>query len=87
MFSGVRLFVVSLYVAERGFFFIFSLFKNLLTSRPEFKMGKLRKKYNWKGRQQSDPQPSADGGKTEVVVELKGRKRSQTLNISWLLSL
>uniref|UniRef100_A0A669CYW2 RNA helicase n=1 Tax=Oreochromis niloticus TaxID=8128 RepID=A0A669CYW2_ORENI len=34
-------------------------------------MGKLRKKHNWKGRQQSDPQPSADEEKTEVVVELK----------------
>uniref|UniRef100_A0AAX7VF37 Activating signal cointegrator 1 complex subunit 3 n=1 Tax=Astatotilapia calliptera TaxID=8154 RepID=A0AAX7VF37_ASTCA len=34
-------------------------------------MGKLRKKHNWKGRQQSDPPPSADEEKTEVVVELK----------------
>lgn len=43
----------------------------LLTYRLKFKMGKLRKKHNWKGRQQSDPQPSADEEKTEVVVELK----------------
>ncbi|XP_029019625.1 probable ATP-dependent RNA helicase DHX37 [Betta splendens] len=34
-------------------------------------MGKLRKKHNWKARQQSDPQPQpAEQGKAEVVVEL-----------------
>ncbi|XP_028271001.1 putative ATP-dependent RNA helicase DHX37 [Parambassis ranga] len=33
-------------------------------------MGRLRKKYNWKGRQQSDSQQPADE-KTEVVVELQ----------------
>ncbi|XP_056232410.1 probable ATP-dependent RNA helicase DHX37 [Seriola aureovittata] len=38
-------------------------------------MGKLRKKHNWKGRQQSDPQQPADGEKTEVVVELQGGAR------------
>lgn len=36
-------------------------------------MGKLRKKHNWKGRQQSDPQQPADEEKTDVVVELQGR--------------
>lgn len=35
-------------------------------------MGKLRKKHNWKGRQQSDPQPP-DEKKTDIVVELKGK--------------
>ncbi|XP_040898329.1 probable ATP-dependent RNA helicase DHX37 [Toxotes jaculatrix] len=34
-------------------------------------MGKLRKKHNWKGRQQSDPQQPAAEEKTEVVVELQ----------------
>ncbi|XP_035514714.1 probable ATP-dependent RNA helicase DHX37 [Morone saxatilis] len=34
-------------------------------------MGKLRKKHNWKGRQQSDPQQPADEEKTDVVVELQ----------------
>uniref|UniRef100_A0A3Q3KK99 Activating signal cointegrator 1 complex subunit 3 n=1 Tax=Monopterus albus TaxID=43700 RepID=A0A3Q3KK99_MONAL len=34
-------------------------------------MGKLRKKHNWKGRQQRDPQQPADGQKTEIVVELQ----------------
>ncbi|XP_070759651.1 probable ATP-dependent RNA helicase DHX37 [Enoplosus armatus] len=34
-------------------------------------MGKLRKKRNWKGRQQSDPQQPAGEQKTEVVVELQ----------------
>ncbi|TMS03931.1 putative ATP-dependent RNA helicase DHX37 [Larimichthys crocea] len=34
-------------------------------------MGKLRKKHNWKGRQQSDPQQPADQEKTDVVVELQ----------------
>lgn len=37
-------------------------------------MGKLRKKHNWKGRQQSDPQKPADEVKTDVVLELKGEK-------------
>lgn len=35
-------------------------------------MGKLRKKHNWKGRQQNDPPKSADDNKTDVVVELQG---------------
>lgn len=35
-------------------------------------MGKLRKKHNWKGRQQSDTQQPAEEEKTEVVVELQG---------------
>lgn len=34
-------------------------------------MGKLRKKHNWKGRQQSDPQQPADEEKTEIVLELQ----------------
>ncbi|KAM9858095.1 putative ATP-dependent RNA helicase DHX37 [Aulostomus maculatus] len=34
-------------------------------------MGKLRRKYNWKGRQQNDPQQPADGEKTEIVLELQ----------------
>ncbi|XP_071379984.1 probable ATP-dependent RNA helicase DHX37 [Centroberyx affinis] len=34
-------------------------------------MGRLRKKHNWKGRQQSDPQQPAGDGKTDVVVELE----------------
>uniref|UniRef100_UPI0037E75335 probable ATP-dependent RNA helicase DHX37 n=1 Tax=Semicossyphus pulcher TaxID=241346 RepID=UPI0037E75335 len=34
-------------------------------------MGKLRKKHNWKGRQQNDPQQPADEEKTEIVLELK----------------
>ncbi|XP_047448704.1 probable ATP-dependent RNA helicase DHX37 [Mugil cephalus] len=38
-------------------------------------MGKLRKKHNWKGRQQSDPQQAADEGKTDVVVELQDGDR------------
>uniref|UniRef100_A0A4W6BZ55 Activating signal cointegrator 1 complex subunit 3 n=1 Tax=Lates calcarifer TaxID=8187 RepID=A0A4W6BZ55_LATCA len=38
-------------------------------------MGKLRKKHNWKGRQQSDSQKPADEGKTEVVVELQDGAR------------
>lgn len=41
--------------------------------RPEYKMGKLRKKHNWKGRHQSDTQQPADEAKTDVVVELQGR--------------
>ncbi|XP_074525588.1 putative ATP-dependent RNA helicase DHX37 [Halichoeres trimaculatus] len=38
-------------------------------------MGKLRKKHNWKGRQQSDPQKPADEVKTEIVLELKDADR------------
>ncbi|KAM3867931.1 putative ATP-dependent RNA helicase DHX37 [Diretmus argenteus] len=34
-------------------------------------MGRLRKRHNWKGRQQSDTQQPAAGGKTDVVVELE----------------
>lgn len=45
-------------------------------------MGKLRKKHNWKGRQQSDPQQPADQEKTDVVVELQGRKPKIILYIS-----
>ncbi|CAJ1069147.1 probable ATP-dependent RNA helicase DHX37 [Xyrichtys novacula] len=39
-------------------------------------MGKLRKKHNWKGRQQSDPQqPSDVEKKTEIILDLKGEER------------
>ncbi|XP_069563899.1 probable ATP-dependent RNA helicase DHX37 [Brachyistius frenatus] len=38
-------------------------------------MGKLRKKHNWKGRQQSDPQAAAHEEKTQVVVELQDGTR------------
>lgn len=38
-------------------------------------MGKLRKKHNWKGRQQQDPQHPTDEAKTEVVVELQDGDR------------
>lgn len=34
-------------------------------------MGKLRRKHNWKGREQNDSQKPADN-KTDVVVELQG---------------
>ncbi|XP_061623567.1 probable ATP-dependent RNA helicase DHX37 isoform X1 [Phyllopteryx taeniolatus] len=34
-------------------------------------MGKLRKKHNWKGRQQSEPQQPAHAEKTEIVLELQ----------------
>ncbi|KAM7415920.1 hypothetical protein PAMA_018133 [Pampus argenteus] len=38
-------------------------------------MGKLRKKHNWKGRQQNEPQQPADGENTEIVLELKDGAR------------
>ncbi|XP_034548008.1 probable ATP-dependent RNA helicase DHX37 [Notolabrus celidotus] len=38
-------------------------------------MGKLRKKHNWKGRQQSDSQQPADEAKTEIVLEMKDGDR------------
>ncbi|XP_068166468.1 probable ATP-dependent RNA helicase DHX37 [Antennarius striatus] len=38
-------------------------------------MGKIRKKHNWKGRQQSNPQQPADKEKTDVVVELQDEGR------------
>ncbi|XP_031712206.1 putative ATP-dependent RNA helicase DHX37 [Anarrhichthys ocellatus] len=38
-------------------------------------MGKLRRKHNWKGRQQSDTQPAAEEEKTNVVVELQDGDR------------
>lgn len=47
-------------------------------------MGKLRKKHNWKGRQQSDPQQPADEEKTQVVVELKGRNHHQQQSGAYL---
>ncbi|XP_061586057.1 probable ATP-dependent RNA helicase DHX37 [Cololabis saira] len=34
-------------------------------------MGKLRKRHNWKGRQQSDPQESSTEVKSEIVIELQ----------------
>lgn len=39
-------------------------------------MGKVRRKHNWKGRQQSDPQESSVKEKTDVVVEIRGRNES-----------
>ena len=36
------------------------------------KMGRLRKKYNWKGRQQNESQSPGGDGSTDVVVELGG---------------
>uniref|UniRef100_A0A3Q4BCM2 RNA helicase n=1 Tax=Mola mola TaxID=94237 RepID=A0A3Q4BCM2_MOLML len=48
-------------------------------------MGKLRRKHNWKGRQQSDPNEPADNEKIDIVVELedgsklKGVDRSNAL--------
>uniref|UniRef100_A0A8C4E0P6 RNA helicase n=1 Tax=Dicentrarchus labrax TaxID=13489 RepID=A0A8C4E0P6_DICLA len=43
-------------------------------------MGKLRKKHNWRGRQQRDPQQPAAGEQTDVVVELlKGVDESNAL--------
>ncbi|CAN9513034.1 unnamed protein product [Ophioblennius macclurei] len=38
-------------------------------------MGKLRKKHNWKGRQQRDPQQPTDEERTDVVVELQDSGR------------
>ncbi|XP_029959811.1 putative ATP-dependent RNA helicase DHX37 isoform X1 [Salarias fasciatus] len=38
-------------------------------------MGKLRKKHNWKGRQQNESQQPADEEKTDVVVELQDKDR------------
>lgn len=49
-------------------------------------MGKLRKKHNWKGRQQSDPRQPADDEKTDIVVELQGGNsyvKSYTVQIIW----
>ena len=45
-------------------------------------MGKLRKKHNWKGRQQSDTGPPAEEEKTEVVVELQGEDL-KVKSINW----
>ncbi|XP_031161875.1 probable ATP-dependent RNA helicase DHX37 isoform X1 [Sander lucioperca] len=42
---------------------------------PQFKMGKQRKKHNWKGRQQSDTQQPAEEEKTNIVVELQDGAR------------
>ncbi|XP_033828283.1 probable ATP-dependent RNA helicase DHX37 [Periophthalmus magnuspinnatus] len=38
-------------------------------------MGKLRKKHNWKGRQQNEAKQTADDKKTDVVVELQDGAR------------
>lgn len=35
-------------------------------------MGRLRRKHNWKGRQQNDSLKPAEDNKTDVVVELQG---------------
>ena len=40
-------------------------------------MGRLRKKHNWKGRQQDEAKPAAAAHKeTDIVVELGGNKVS-----------
>lgn len=36
-------------------------------------MGKLRKKYNWKGRQQNEPEQPVEKEKSEIVLELEGK--------------
>ncbi|KAK7934439.1 hypothetical protein WMY93_005335 [Mugilogobius chulae] len=38
-------------------------------------MGKLRKKHNWKGRQQSETKPTAGDEKTDIVLELQDGAR------------
>ncbi|CAL8296384.1 unnamed protein product [Gadus morhua 'NCC'] len=38
-------------------------------------MGRLRKKYNWKGRQQNESQSPGGDGSTDVVVELGGGEK------------
>ncbi|KAM6930543.1 putative ATP-dependent RNA helicase DHX37 [Xenentodon cancila] len=47
----------------------------MLISKSKFRMGKLRKKHNWKGRQQSDPQQSTTEEKSEIVIELQDGAR------------
>lgn len=42
-----------------------------LTFKPQFKMGKLRRRHNWKGRQQSETQQPVQES-TDVVVEIQG---------------
>uniref|UniRef100_A0A7N9ANV4 RNA helicase n=1 Tax=Mastacembelus armatus TaxID=205130 RepID=A0A7N9ANV4_9TELE len=42
-------------------------------------MGKLRKKHNWKGRQQSEQQQPANQTATEIVVELQGKDFTEYL--------
>ncbi|CAL8345517.1 unnamed protein product [Lota lota] len=38
-------------------------------------MGRQRKKYNWKGRQQNETQSPGGDGSTDVIVELEGRAK------------
>ncbi|KAM8887442.1 putative ATP-dependent RNA helicase DHX37 isoform 2-T3 [Spinachia spinachia] len=45
-------------------------------------MGRLRRKYNWKGRQQSDAQQPAEEEKTNVVVEIQDGTRLKGVDIS-----
>ncbi|XP_062274104.1 probable ATP-dependent RNA helicase DHX37 [Scomber scombrus] len=45
-------------------------------------MGKMRKKHNWKGRQQNEPQQAADGEKAEIVLELKDGDRLKGVDAS-----
>lgn len=54
--------------------------------KSQFEMGKARRKHNWKGRQQSDPQESSVKEKTDVVVEIRGRDESK-VNLASLLIL
>ncbi|KAL6113767.1 dhx37 [Pungitius sinensis] len=45
-------------------------------------MGRLRRKYNWKGRQQSDAQQPAEQEKTNVVVEIQDGARLKGVDLS-----
>nr|XP_040052182.1 probable ATP-dependent RNA helicase DHX37 [Gasterosteus aculeatus aculeatus]XP_040052183.1 probable ATP-dependent RNA helicase DHX37 [Gasterosteus aculeatus aculeatus] len=45
-------------------------------------MGRLRRKYNWKGRQQSDAQQPAEEEKTNVVVEIHDGARLKGVDLS-----
>ncbi|CAK6950737.1 probable ATP-dependent RNA helicase DHX37 [Scomber scombrus] len=45
-------------------------------------MGKMRKKHNWKGRQQNEPQQAADEEKAEIVLELKDGDRLKGVDAS-----
>lgn len=45
-------------------------------------MGRLRKRHNWKGRQQSESEQSAAAaaGKTDVLVELEGTEGDESVD-------
>jgi len=49
-------------------------------------MGKLRKKFNWKGRLQNDAKRPVEEQKTSVVVELQGEDSAAlSININVIL--